>query len=275
MPSDPFLWADTDGLVDVLGYDQAMAERAVANASWMLWALSGRQLHGQGTRVDLYRLVPYYQAGRRDFLLNTRPVRDILTVDTITAWTDDVTSMTEGTEWTHYGNRIVLAFGAARHDRVKIVYTVKSNLPPGTYEVVLKLAEEYLKAANNLSCSLPQRVTTVTRQGISWTILDPADFLDKGLSGVIPIDSWLSAVNPRRNKQRTQVFDPRAPILLSSTWLAEPFDSDDLGNGASKWYGHGALEDLDPDWLDSTPQDGDTYVDVDSGETYTYTAPVT
>lgn len=270
---DPYTWADPSMLIDELGYDPELSKRAVANASWILWALSGRQLHGQGNRVDLYR--PPCQ-GRRDWALSMRPVRDVTSVEVIRGWSDEVTTLDEGTgnHWTHYQNIVVLrGMGFGQHDRLRIKYTVKSNLPPGTYEVVLKLAEEYLKAAAGTKCNLPQRVTNVTRQGVTWTILDPADFLEKGKTGIINIDQWLAAVNPRQNAQRAQVFNPQVPRLLSSKWQSIPFDSATV-NSVITWYGHGALEDLDPEWLEADVPEwnaGEKYVDVSSGETYEFT----
>ena len=35
----------------------------------------------------------------------------------------------------------------------------------------------------------------MNRQGVSWTILDPMDYLTKQLTGMGMIDSWISAVN--------------------------------------------------------------------------------
>ena len=61
------------------------------------------------------------------------------------------------------------------------------------------------------SARCPQRVTQVSRQGMSWTLLDPQDFLDKGRTGIYQVDLFLSTVNPRRRRLRSRVFSPDVP----------------------------------------------------------------
>jgi hypothetical protein len=78
------------------------------------------------------------------------------------------------------------------------------------------LAEEYLKAYQGKSGALPERVTSVSRQGASWTILDPQDFLKDGLTGIGPIDQWLAQVGLR--SRWAQFIDPlRSVPLVAST----------------------------------------------------------
>jgi hypothetical protein len=77
---------------------------------------------------------------------------------------------------------------------VRVSYTIASNLPPGTEAVTAWLATEYGKAAAGAACSLPERITSITRQGVSWTLLDPQDFYDKGFSGMGRVDNWLAPV---------------------------------------------------------------------------------
>jgi hypothetical protein len=77
---------------------------------------------------------------------------------------------------------------------VRIVYEIGSNLPPGTESLTAWLATEFGKAASGQACALPERITNITRQGVSWTVLDPQDFLDKGFTGMSRIDAWLAPV---------------------------------------------------------------------------------
>ena len=37
---------------------------------------------------------------------------------------------------------------------------------------------------------------TITREGITMTLLDPQEFLDKGRTGLPDVDRWLVLVNP-------------------------------------------------------------------------------
>jgi hypothetical protein len=77
---------------------------------------------------------------------------------------------------------------------VRVLYTIGSNLPPGSEALAAWLAVEYGKAAAGTPCALPERITSVTRQGVTWTMLDPQTFLDKGFTGMARIDHWLAAV---------------------------------------------------------------------------------
>lgn len=44
-------------------------------------------------------------------------------------------------------------------------------------------------------CQLPKRVQQVTREGVSWTLLDPMDFLVDGRTGLYEVDLFLSTVD--------------------------------------------------------------------------------
>lgn len=76
---------------------------------------------------------------------------------------------------------------------VRVDYQIGSNLPPGTEGLVAWLAAQYAKASVGQACGLPERLNTVTRQGVSWTILDPGDYLDKGRTGMPRVDDWAAA----------------------------------------------------------------------------------
>lgn len=67
-------------------------------------------------------------------------------------------------------------------------------------------------------CRLPERVQTVTRQGVTVAFADPLDFLDQGRTGIPEVDLWLSAVNPRGLRQRGRVLSPDVPKTRRTTW---------------------------------------------------------
>jgi hypothetical protein len=270
------------------GYSVDVAERAVFSASWLLWALSGRTLHAEGTRVDTWEMK---SGGRPELKLRYQPVLDIVSLITFAPW--DSTGG-EVTDYAVFGNVVrlrrmpdilaPLALSApalypmpwltprnvgpidtaGESSLMEATYNVGSNLPPQTHTIVLALAEEYCKAATGKGCNLPQRVTSITRSGMTWTMLDPGDFLDKGLTGVIPIDQWLTAVNPKHTKQQSRIFDPAMPRLISSTWARVPTSQVTNNDGTTTYFGHGGpavivIDDAEP---------GDDYIDLDTGKTY-------
>jgi hypothetical protein len=56
--------------------------------------------------------------------------------------------------------------------------------------------------------SLPQRVTSVSRQGISVAVVDVMDFFSKGLTGIYFLDLFLEAVNPGKAKLPPMAWSP-------------------------------------------------------------------
>jgi hypothetical protein len=83
-----------------------------------------------------------------------------------------------------------------------------------------KLSTELYKADQpGLACTLPQRITSITRQGVSIAILDPQTFLDKGLTGNYQIDIFIKAYNPGGQVRRPTVFSPDvANTARRQTW---------------------------------------------------------
>lgn len=69
------------------------------------------------------------------------------------------------------------------------------TVPMGGQVAAGALALELAKAmCNDSSCQLPQRVRTITRQGVSMAVLDGFDDLDKGRTGIWLIDSWVASI---------------------------------------------------------------------------------
>ena len=70
--------------------------------------------------------------------------------------------------------------------------------PAGGAEIAALFACELAKGCvADQSCQLPTRVQTITREGLSMTVIDPFDFLDKGRTGLYAVDAWLRSVNPQ------------------------------------------------------------------------------
>src|SRR5690606_39711992 len=100
---------------------------------------------------------------------------------------------------------------------VRVHYRTSNNLPPGADRAARRLAEEYVKCSQGQACSLPERITSITRQGASWTLLDPQDFLESGLMGIGPLDHWLSQTGLRKNW--VTLTDPLKSVPLVNSTL--------------------------------------------------------
>lgn len=68
------------------------------------------------------------------------------------------------------------------------------------------LACELAKAMLALPCKLPERVTSVSRQGVSLTLSDPADYIEKGRTGIYLVDLFLATYNRPAAHRAPRVF---------------------------------------------------------------------
>ena len=71
-----------------------------------------------------------------------------------------------------------------------------------------EMACEIIKNCIGKPCKLPQRVSSVTRQGISVSFLDDMQFLDKGLTGLYYVDLAARTYNPQRLARRPMAYSP-------------------------------------------------------------------
>lgn len=71
-----------------------------------------------------------------------------------------------------------------------------------------EMACELIKGCAGGPCRLPQRVSSVTRQGISVSFLDDMQFLSQGLTGLYLVDLAARTYNPKRLARRPNVSSP-------------------------------------------------------------------
>ena len=95
---------------------------------------------------------------------------------------------------------------------IEVTYTYGSAVPTLGKMAARTLAIEFAKLwSGDDECALPQRITSVARQGVSYTILDPHDFIDELRTGIYSIDLFLKSVNPDGARNRAKVFNPDIP----------------------------------------------------------------
>lgn len=206
----PDIWIeDVAAWVADKGYDDADdAAQAAEEATWLLWMLTGQRFTSKyQARRDLYRS----RSGVAKFRLALGPVDRVYSLKRLDPADD---SLTDITTWTDLrGGLIRLSSGSGfasdfRRNQfpgvctlddtlIQVEYLIKPNVPAGAERVTKKLAAEFYKSLQGSACALPDRITTVTRQNLSWTILDPQDFLQRGLTGMGPVDQWISGANLR------------------------------------------------------------------------------
>lgn len=94
---------------------------------------------------------------------------------------------------------------------IEVTYTYGQQPPTAGRHAARLFAIELIKLWEGDVCALPDRVTSVTRQGISYTILDNQDFLENFRTGIYAIDIFLKTANPAKALLPSKVFSPDMP----------------------------------------------------------------
>lgn len=249
------VWADYGEFALANSCDVETAIQVLTEATYILSGLTNGRIHGELCWRDEYR-APL----TRQIDVTHGPIKSVDAVYLKHECADDTTAVdfcvssnrtvmltsnnfvgaANARPWSGGYYDTFLSCGcAASLGRYIIEYTQASTLVPGADRATIKLAQEYLNAINGRPCKLPERITSVTRQGMSWTILDPQDFLTRGLTGISVIDHWLTSV--KRTTDSLKMTDPLNGVLIESTALDcsnwQPLD-EDRGVGSDNAAGY-------------------------------------
>jgi hypothetical protein len=74
-----------------------------------------------------------------------------------------------------------------------------------------ELACELMKSMRGVDCRLPQSVTQLARQGVTISMPDPTQMLDKGRLGLYLSDLFIRSVNPYGLQSASEVFSVDHP----------------------------------------------------------------
>jgi hypothetical protein len=235
------LWVTPDELGAPYA-DSEFAYEACKSASGLLWSMSGRKYSGITTVTERYvcqnRIFRYgastntYQAvlldgaifnipadefegGVTDGLspesrirLRGRPVtkihsirrRDGVILDPSAYYLVDHSTVqaATGIPWTPCN--------------LEITYSYGTYAPTMGRMAARTLAIEFVKLFEGSDdCALPQRVTSVARQGVSYTLLDSQDFIEEMRTGIYMVDLFLKSTNPDKARAKARVFSPDVP----------------------------------------------------------------
>ena len=210
------------------------AAEAVKAASYIMWALSGRKYTSTNTVTERYvrfaplintRLIqeaaiinsrvnkalaivePWVSAETR-IRLRGQPVQEVVTVRNVNGGIvapDSYYLVDHSTLQFAEGALIVPA-------DIEVSYTYGAQPPTLGKMAARRIAQEFVKLwEGDEDCALPQRVTSVTRQGITYTVLDQQDFLQEMRLGIYEIDLFLKTTNPNKAQKRSKVFSPDIP----------------------------------------------------------------
>lgn len=86
-----------------------------------------------------------------------------------------------------------------------VTYLKGHPVPAGVALLTALLAKEFLAACSNGKCRLPRNVEQVTRQGISYRMVNTTDIYRSGFTGLSECDLWIASVNPNQLMQGPRV----------------------------------------------------------------------
>jgi hypothetical protein len=240
------LWTNAEDLGSYANSEYAYD--AVKTASYLMWAMSGRKYSGTTTVTERYisSFSPYLRVGASS--LNFSPVlvqgqvqnvqvnvfgryndsdfagdgssaatrvrlrgRKVIKIHTVR---DTNGNVVDPKEYYLVEHSTMLAIPGASWtpSNVEITYTYGTEPPTAGRNAARMLALELVKLyEGDDTCALPQRVTSVSRQGVSYTILDQQDFIDQGKTGLYAVDLFLKTTNPDNARARSRVFSPDQP----------------------------------------------------------------
>ena len=201
------LWLSPEDTISPSG---AQTESAVYTASETLYKLTGEKYPGVSTSTDAITSVsPSMRI--RELPLRQKPIHTVHSVEMggVLLDAEDFSLRNNaylvrqgGTPWT-----------LSESSEILVTYTHGSWPPRAGREAAIRLANELiLWYAGDSRCALPERITSVARQGVSYTILDPQDFIKQGRTGIYAVDSFISAVNPDGQRKKPAVFNPHIRV---------------------------------------------------------------
>lgn len=224
---------------------------AAKSASYLLWALSGRKYSGVTTVTERYvcagRTYRYGPSVKNnDAVLIDGDVYNIFS-DNLDFYEDIATDGTTSSSRIRLRGRPVIKVHTIRNRvgevispdkyylvdhstihavtgvrwtpcNVEVTYSYGVEPPTLGKMAARTLAIEFVKLFNNDDdCALPQRITSIARQGISYTLLDSQDFIQEMRTGIYAVDMFLKSVNPHKAVAKARVFTPDVPRARRST----------------------------------------------------------
>lgn len=94
----------------------------------------------------------------------------------------------------------------------EVTYNVGIEPPSMVLRAAGELACEYGNYCAGLPCRLPQRMSSVARQGVSVTMVNPDDMLRRGLTGIWTVDQVITRINPAGLSGRMRISNPDDPV---------------------------------------------------------------
>lgn len=228
------LWAEVSDLPTELQLDVSTALRALEFASEVLFSLTGQMYRPVQQVTEVYdtsntlaagtQVYPAFINGtpynllRGDFqicsacgILHRTRLRGYPVQSVDAVWLHG--NMLSSGQYTLLDNAVLGLFEAlgCAAGCLQVLYRYGTGIPVVGRRAAAKLAAELLQADRGGPCMLPERVTSFNRQGVSYTLLDPQNFLNEGRTGIYEIDLAILTMNPAKALRKPRVFSPDLP----------------------------------------------------------------
>lgn len=220
------LWLAKTDTVDPTG---PHTQTAIETASFVLYSLTGQKYNGIQTATEAYNMpfnllageilasvdrgaithVPKNNEGMRNLRLRHTPVRKIIEIRKGGEVVDPASYSLRNNAYLVRANGTPWVI-----DTTDMIITYKHGIriPAAGKAAAIRFANELIHAQlDDGLCSLPERLQSVSRQGMSFAILDPQDFIQQGRIGIPAIDYFINAANPSKAKMKARVFSVDQP----------------------------------------------------------------
>lgn len=218
-------WVDTD---DLDNPDSPHAEDAARYATWILYKLTAEKYPGVSESTEWYghnrvdcvggiceEIIDFYElptdvSSQRLRYLRLRHT-PVISVESIEVGG----SLMDPSEYkiSNYSSLVRTDRSCWNlHEGVTITYSHGSDPPTAGRVAATHLADQLdLAMSGSDDCVLPERVSSVTRQGISYDILDPQQFITEGRTGIYQVDLFIHAANPKAATKKPKIFSTDTP----------------------------------------------------------------
>lgn len=221
------LWASVTDLVEP---EHPYAETALKLSSHLLYVLTGEKFQGIQTTTEFFGsdseiagVTPQLingqmynlptsgasnrtmSAGSRKLYPRNRPVREVIEIR-------EMGKILTPSEYSIRNNTFISKSGPVGWlfdslNELELTYEFGAKPPTAGVQAAIKFANQLIYAEmGSEHCSLPVRVSSVQRQNVSMTILDPQEFLDAGRTGLYDVDLFIKAYNPTGAKKKSKLF---------------------------------------------------------------------
>lgn len=229
------LWISAQDTMDPNG---PFTHSAIRTASWILYKLTAEKYPGTYESTEMYGLdqsgflqyMPIDVNGQITNMLAThRHLADmtnmrihlrntpVLSVTSVSTYSYTTGITTPFTDFELRNNSFLVRTDGLKwltlpQEELQITYKHGTPPPSAGRRAATRLANELIMAeTGNDMCALPDRVTSITRQGVSYTVLDPQTYINQGKTGIYEIDMFITAANPTRAFKRPKIWVPGTP----------------------------------------------------------------